>query len=468
MSDPFILTFRKLIQETSDCELISVPKNQLLMWDALNPFSDMTPNDVQTKNKKHWEKLQKDDDKLKFEDWFKPDPEVTFKSTNNESETRFHEITIFEKKIILKSNPHLGHLQREFAIGSELNNINFRVPHFCTTLALFKHNDLFYLSMIKVEGKVLKTFLQDQTTTFEDFINIYFQILLALEATQFMLQGFGHHDLHTENIILVEEQTPRQFELYTRTFTHSFKLRPMIIDFGHASTNRVRIKEMEKFRMFSDPSPGYDGYFFVLYCIGESHDALKQRIVSFADSFFKKMLQKNRGSTTPIKLSRDYVRNLYSGLERLSPAFTAEQLLVDSNLRHHIKSSFCERETFNSTFNLPIVEYFIETHYLENNHYFIKCLRTQLFKKPFEEITEAEFNFEKQFFEKLETSSVFVRLLKIELYFIIKRINLIKREPYRTIFKNFKPDGYSSVIREINNLHQSRDFGSIHKISRQR
>lgn len=468
MSDPFILTFKLLVEKTSDCEMISVPKNQILMWDALNPFSDMTHHDVQTQNKKHWEQLLNSDNQtLTFKDWFKPDPEMIFKSTNSENATRFNEITMFGRKIILKSNPLLGHLHREFAIGSELNNINFRVPHFCTTLALFKHNNLFYLAMLKVEGDVLKTFLHDSRTTFADFINIYFQILLALEATQFTLEGFGHHDLHTENIILVQESKPRQFELYTRTFTHSSHLRPVIIDFGHASTNRVRIKKMEQYRMFSDPSPGFDAYYFVLYCIGESHPALKTTISTFANSFFNRLLQMNRGSNAPIKLSRNFIRNLHSGLERMSPAFIAEQLMGDANLRHLITSSFCDRETFSSTFNIPLAEYFIKTHYLEHNHFFIKCLRAQLFKKAFQEITDAEFTFEKQFFDKLDTSSVFVRLLKIELFFIIKRINLIKREPYKTIFGNFKPDGYPSVIREIAHLHQSRDFGSNHKISRQ-
>jgi hypothetical protein len=463
MSDPFILTFNRLICETSDCKLLSVPKNQILLWEVMNPLFDLTPNDVKIDDKNHWKSMMKGKDgKLKFEDWFKPDETVQYNSTNDESKKSFHEISVFNRKIILKSHTQLDHLQREFAIGSELNNINHRVPHFCTTLSLFSHGQLFYLASLKVEGIVLRTFLNDPTTTFDDFMNVYVQTLLALEATQFMLQGFGHHDLHTENVILVEEKGARNFELYTRTFTHSFKYSPMIIDFGHASTNRIRIMEMEKLRMFSDPSPGFDGYLFVLFCIGESHEKLKHQLKSFADEFFAKMLLKVRRSNTPIKLSNEYEKNLHSGIEKLSPALLAEQLLLkDIQKNRKIQTSFRQRETFDSTFKIPKSEYFIEKHFLKNNHYFITNLRKRLFDSSIHKITETEIRFETEFFKKLDDSTIFDRLLKIELYFIIKRINLIEIEPYRSIFNHFKPDSYSSVIRDINSLHQSRDFGTI-------
>ncbi|ABF82128.1 hypothetical protein MIV098L [Invertebrate iridescent virus 3] len=159
---------------------------------------------------------------------------------------------------------------RDFCVGINLNKILRQAPFFVRTLGGFQHKNQFNIVTEFVDGRTLKTFLQSKRSSWMDFLNIFFQILLGLEIAQNRL-NFSHYDLHTDNIILVPVERSFTVSLYGSNYTVKHDYRPVMIDFGlssvHTKGKTLGQTNLENKGIFGHMSPGYDIYVFLLFCI---------------------------------------------------------------------------------------------------------------------------------------------------------------------------------------------------------
>lgn len=144
---------------------------------------------------------------------------------------------------IPKTKRHYDDLVREYFIGiTAINNLRYTVPNFMYTLGAFIYppeDDSCPVFVVyeKIPGITLEKAIRSGKLTFEDFLNIFVQLLLALEVAQRSC-SFCHYDLHINNIIL--RPTGKEYgytivldeQRYDITID---KYLPMIIDFGIAS-----------------------------------------------------------------------------------------------------------------------------------------------------------------------------------------------------------------------------------------
>jgi hypothetical protein len=427
--------------------------SDLPLWKVFNLLDFCQESDV---NVDDWSDDMKN---TTFEHWFKSIPNKLLESTNKDSKTKLYQLNLFNESIILKTNPDKESLIREYEIGREINKITNRLPYFLSTLALFDQGDTRYLATKYVSGKLLFEVLQDPKTEFEDFINIFFQILLILESAQFFLEGFAHHDLHPKNVILKERQRGTAFSLYDSEYLLTYSMEPMIIDFGHASTDRVSIIGMETRRIFSQPTSGYDAYTFVLFCIKDSHEQLKKKILEFHQELFKNF-------TTRKRLHNQYDINLYVGTERIPPIKLADTLR--RKYKQSIRMRRSERKSANIAFFFIQPSFFKEWNYVDSKHFLINVFRRQIWKKicPKEKLALPELT-KKQieegisedravFFDptnqKHRKATLIQQLVDSELYYIIKDIPLADLDPYSTFLKS-NPQFPQDIVDAILRLH---------------
>lgn len=159
---------------------------------------------------------------------------------------------------------------RDFCVGTLLNKIINNAPFFVRTLGCFNFKNKFYISTEFIDGINLKAFLQSKTSTFNQFLNIFFQILLGLEMAQDKLK-FTHYDLHTDNVILVQTNETICVSLHGNEYIIKNWYKPVMIDFGLSSAcvkgKTLGQKRLEHKCIFPHISPGYDMYIFLLFCI---------------------------------------------------------------------------------------------------------------------------------------------------------------------------------------------------------
>ena len=107
---------------------------------------------------------------------------------------------------------------RDFCVGINLNKILNEAPFFVHTIGCFQFKNQFHIVTQFIDGINLKAFLQNKKSTFVEFLNIFFQILLGLEIAQNKL-NFAHYDLHTDNVILVPCKETIEVTLYGSYFS---------------------------------------------------------------------------------------------------------------------------------------------------------------------------------------------------------------------------------------------------------
>jgi len=224
---------------------------------------------------------------------------------------------------------------RDFCVGINLNKILNEAPFFVRTLGAFEYKHQFHIATEFIDGISLKFFLQKKSSSFDDFLNIFFQLLLGLEIAQNRL-NFSHYDLHTDNVILVH--TPRasidhmnqpfQVSLYGRTFTINYRYKPVMIDFGlssvHAKGHTLGQKSLETKGIFNHLSPGYDIYIFLLFCLDTVQTSNISIFKGITDllTFFQAETQ-----TSMDLLTNNHIKSLKKGVANLIPNQFIEYIL---------------------------------------------------------------------------------------------------------------------------------------------
>jgi hypothetical protein len=177
----------------------------------------------------------------------------------------------------------------EYIIGvSTANSLRKYVPTFSCVYGAFLANSLvcknkeirpskknkpsFYIMYEKIEGETLLKELKTNTITFEEWLNVFVQILISLEIAQ-RYSKFTHYDLHTSNVIIKRVNNNN----YSATTTlHTYNVNdtsvvPVIIDYGHSCSviNNCNIGSYKspEYGMLNFLVAGYDMYKFLIYSI---------------------------------------------------------------------------------------------------------------------------------------------------------------------------------------------------------
>jgi hypothetical protein len=177
----------------------------------------------------------------------------------------------------------------EYIIGvSTANSLRKYVPTFSCVYGAFLANSLvcknkeirpsqknkpsFYIMYEKIEGETLLKELKTNTITFEEWLNVFVQILISLEIAQ-RYSKFTHYDLHTSNVIIKRVNNNK----YSATTTlHTYNVNdtsvvPVIIDYGHSCSviNNCNIGSYKspEYGMLNFLVAGYDMYKFLIYSI---------------------------------------------------------------------------------------------------------------------------------------------------------------------------------------------------------
>lgn len=181
---------------------------------------------------------------------------------------------------------------REYFLGIRaINRLRYYVPNFTYTLGAFicnlpkngkicqgKTNQSAYVLYEKVNGSSLAKIISE--ITFEQWLVIFVQVLLALEIGQREIR-FTHFDLHGQNVMVKRSKkyqymVPMENETY---YLSNIDFMPIIIDFGMTSAYvrpfSIGKHNMSQFGIYTFMVPGMDMYKFMLYSMAEARNINK-------------------------------------------------------------------------------------------------------------------------------------------------------------------------------------------------
>jgi len=191
---------------------------------------------------------------------------------------------------------------REYFIGIKaINNLRYLTPSFVYTLGSFlgptpsktgeiscddSCKNTAFVFYEKILGESVQTLLKNDRLNFNQFLVLFFQLLLALEVAQREVR-FTHFDLHTDNVMVRLDTGDSTSVTHLDMFTYIInqpEFIPVVIDFG-ASTAYINGKYIGSYDYISHGMlnfmiPGHDMYKFLVYCARKTENQkLKKSII---------------------------------------------------------------------------------------------------------------------------------------------------------------------------------------------
>jgi serine/threonine protein kinase len=193
-------------------------------------------------------------------------------------------------KIVMKvpkTNEEYNTILKEYFIGlTAINNLRYIVPNFTYTFGSFlcpipssvepyvklcdKEGITPFIMSEYISGMNLRSAIRNNFLTFESFLHIFLQIILALEVSQEKCE-FTHYDLHDENVILRRSGTYfYNVPIGEQVYNVQTDLIPTIIDFGFSSIKsenyNIGTYGYDKYGIKNYMVQGFDMYKFLIYC----------------------------------------------------------------------------------------------------------------------------------------------------------------------------------------------------------
>lgn len=197
---------------------------------------------------------------------------------------------------------------REYFIGLTLNKLRYITPVFVYTLGSFLCSDptdkkklcqdkkassmSAYVIYENVPGRSVEYLLMNDIIDYDEFMQIYIQILYGLEIAQRECQ-FTHFDLHPGNVMVREGNFDSySFVLDDKLITvKNPRYIPVIIDFGMSSVTvdgtTVGSFSFPQYGMMNYMIPGYDAYKFLNNCTTRATNMQTRRLISKLFSFLR-------------------------------------------------------------------------------------------------------------------------------------------------------------------------------------
>ena len=192
-----------------------------------------------------------------------------------------------QRPVVLKKYGHnmFETAKREYLAGIAVGNVlNIMCPFFVFTMGAWKSTKHHCILTDMVRGKVLADVVK--VCSHSDFLNIFAQILFALELSQKEFK-FCHYDLHAKNIIITKRKDPTVCRLGFIDYVFNHKYNPVIIDFGmcRAETDFGNVscpENLEKHGILKRLRVGYDAFTCLLFLYKEVTDkTLIMKLLSF-------------------------------------------------------------------------------------------------------------------------------------------------------------------------------------------
>ena len=194
-------------------------------------------------------------------------------------------------------------LLKEYFIGlCSINRLRYILPTFVYTLGGFlcpqpyyegeslKSGELckeknseqtIYVMYENIPGKTLSDMLGENKISFNEWLEIFVQILLSLEVSQREI-GFTHFDLHTGNVMVRKKTFNYDIPIDNLTYSIYSNYLPVIIDFGTSCVcveNRyIGSYQYMGYRMLNFIVSGYDMYKFLVYSSYYANPLLSEQI----------------------------------------------------------------------------------------------------------------------------------------------------------------------------------------------
>lgn len=192
---------------------------------------------------------------------------------------------------------------QEFYIGTILNKMRLHCPNFVQTISMFKcdmnkrlrqictindQNNPPIIIQEFIEGNTLENMLEKKQLTFNEFLIIFCQILVALQKVQDE-HYFTHYDLHPGNILI---KNGGNYDVNIRDINIKFESShcPVIIDYGLGSiydgNYRIGKYDLISYNITPMFNMAYDYYKFLLFSINillEDFNGNKQMIKKIAE-----------------------------------------------------------------------------------------------------------------------------------------------------------------------------------------
>lgn len=207
---------------------------------------------------------------------------------NNSRESLAYTIDIINKraKVLVKTPQKTSKyrdIMREYLLGVKaLNPLRNIIPTVVYTLGSFTHQKKVYAVYEYINGQSVRHMLRNQQINFDKWLTIFTQLLLTLEIAQRKV-GFTHFDLHSDNVLVRENQgysVPLDDVVYT---VEGDSLSPVVIDFGHSCANIdgrcVGSHEHPNHGMLCFTIPGNDMYKFIISSLHAARGGTQQKIL---------------------------------------------------------------------------------------------------------------------------------------------------------------------------------------------
>ena len=228
----------------------------------------------------------------KINGWVKKFDNMNFNSANGYI---YFAVVLQNIKVVIKIpknfNNYHDSILEYFVCVSCLNNLRYFIPNFMGGLGIFlcspsKNSSMLcnynavvkntpYCIYEKVEGKTFEYHVQKVDTDFSDFLEVFIQVLIALEVAQ-REYSFTHYDLHGENVIVKEiDNTDGSLSYKVPLDNYIYEITPkksiaVIIDYGLSSYKYdgkiygqpTSYKSINNFGIMNS---GYDMYRLLIY-----------------------------------------------------------------------------------------------------------------------------------------------------------------------------------------------------------
>lgn len=313
-------------------------------------------------------------------------------------------------KVPKKVRDYNNILREYFLAIAGINDMRQYVPNFMYTLGSFlcpmpestleyeklcnELGEIPFLMIEKIRGDTLKDAFMKNKITFDDFLAIFIQVLLALEVAQDKIE-FTHYDLHFENVVLrpitseYKYKVPLATKAYNITAT---KYIPMMIDFGLSSIrykeNTFGTYEFTNYGIQTYMIQGFDMYKLLIFSAAAAERAnnmsLQNKITELF-KFYKNDDPYNMTKTPTVGLSKALSSdNLCKEVAYSNAAYYTPRKFIEWIKKHYsTKTSFLTIVERDLVINLPTLSTTYEYNVLTNQDISTKsvvekCMKPQI------------------------------------------------------------------------------------------
>jgi len=373
--------------------------------------------------------------------------DLVIKLGNNEDEEQDEE----QKKAKIKQEMEMT--IREYYIGIKaINKLRYIVPNFVYTLGCFMYDKLGdsssdksmpFIVYEKIPGNTVYDLIVKDLLTFDKWLIIFFQLLLALEVAQREVD-FTHFDLHDKNVI-IREQKDFNYSVLLDMSTYTINdptFIPVIIDFGRSNCTidgqTIGTYGREGLGVLNHMVQGQDMYMFMSHCCNQVNELKELKDINLKiASLFSEFYGKDK-DPYPIRIEENPKKpgqKIFWGgkLKSVSSNF---EMVPFTPVGHYTPLMFIQWLLENEKYS-PLLKQYVTVTEREMS----QSLQYSIMVKKYNEI----FNYVKKGIDK--ATRLLLTLTKRNSSYVITKYSCLLLERYN---KDLKSDSLFQKIEDVN------------------